>query len=264
MSAVLLVVIGVMYLVFKPASTPIGEDLYVRELFVMLDQTGSMDTEFIREAKALITEHVFPYLGPGDKAACYSVGVYGYGIPFDESHNRVFSDGLVLPPVPANAARPLKKEMPAQWKPILAERWRQADSIKVAWTNDVEELKEPLQKGSPYLQAIEYTAERFRESQQIKSITGRWLIVIGDLYHQYPNAQFQSLKPPAPQDEYAAVFKDVNVWLVVPYGVLSPEIKERVIEFWRQYFSDRGNNQVTIGTFDGFKNRFPASLVPRW
>ncbi|MEW6617853.1 MAG: hypothetical protein AB1422_00630 [bacterium] len=277
---------SVLWLFWRGTHPPLqqGQEIYAREIYILIDTTASMDgiAPFLDKAKYLIIDHIFPELhnleyidfaplGPGDQIFCYTIGTS----TFDEFNNSIFKNqqSKKLPPVPQNVLKCLieGKDLPQEWKKGLKERWVTVEKVVKEYREKIQELH-PAEGGfSAYLGALNYISKRFRYLQEHKDMKEKFIIVVGDMHQWQPDDLYQQEPEsksfthlPLPIAEEQNIFHTVKVWLVYPAGVVKPPEKENCIhDFWKQYFLQRGckEKDIYVMSFDGF-NGIPHNQVP--
>jgi hypothetical protein len=266
MSAILCAVVlfaGAVILMLELSGTAPApaKELFVRQIYILLDRTMSLnyrhDDLLFREAKARIKRSVFPALGAGDRVACYSVGS-----DFVESDNRVF-DSSAIPPIPDLLLDSVRAALvPRSRIDALSQQVRLALEDPATGLNArLDALTQQKGGWTNYLAAIRYAGQRLAPSPD-SNIQERYLIVIGDL-EQNPSPP--SLEPTAVMPSEVNAFAGVSVVLVEPYRLehgTDPRARERRLDFWKQYFTARGNSAVAIRTLDAPDTLLPVSAVP--
>ncbi len=244
--------IGAVFTVFaKLAETEFvpGESVYLRDVYIVADQTLSMQHNQRREAKGIIREEILDVLGAGDRAFCYRIGDN-----FTESNDRVFGSSRRLPKVPVNLAGIDDQEMPDEMRSLLTEAHRNFDAERRQWKDRLELLASPSNRYSDYLGTISEIGRRINDAMDPNLARERSLIVVGDLKHE-PVLD----TPPPPTRDERRQFSNVRISMVYPGGMFS-DVEQRQIEaFWKKYFAARGNQYIQFISFDGFVGRFPAS-----
>jgi len=260
-AVVVAVAIIVIFTGLPPPPPSPGPEVFVRDVYILIDPTTSMSGEDLKRAKDIVKSQVFPYVGPGDRVFCYSIGP-----GFDVMKNWVFKKGS-LPAVPKNFLDPklAKRLQPGQ----LASLWGNVNEVTQRdWTEQLDKLSAPVDDkgryipGSDYLAAFDFIAAAI-ESRTTKDNREKRLIVIGDL-EQYP------LKAISSGQTDKQGFRGAEVHLVQTYraGKRGPE-RQIAIEpselqrFWKDYFIQRGCEKVAITTFDDPTPLLPGSPVPQ-
>lgn len=254
-AAVALVGVGATFAIFiKLAETEFvaGKDIYLRDVYIVIDQTLSMAGGQRREAKDILKEEVLNVLGLGDRAFCYRIAS-----DFKEQNDRVFNSPRSLPKVPENVPGASVAEFPEHLKSMLVARWMDFKSERDHWLENLEVVGAQGERYSDYLGTLEEIGRRINNSADPNLAQEKWLIIIGDLKHE-PIMK----EPPLPAREEKRSFAGVKVELVHPGGMFSPQEQQRIESFWRKYFSARGNQDIHFISYDGFIGRFPASKVP--
>lgn len=247
-------VVGTFTAFVKLAETPFnpGREVYLRDVYLVIDQTLSMERGQRKEAREVLRDEIIRSLGLGDRAFCYRISS-----DFTESGDRVFASNRRLPKVPENVPSAALIKLPREWKQALLERWEVFSAEREAWLQQVEALQAPGGKHSDYLGTLEAIARRINDPGDPHLAGEKWLIVIGDLKHEPLLAV-----PPPPLGHEKRAFAGVNIYLVEPGGIYSRNEQQSIENFWKQYFAARGANLVTFVSFDGFSGRFPANPVP--
>lgn len=114
---------------------------------------------------------------------------------------------------------------------------------------------------SDYLGTMKYLAARLQD-QATGAPRQRVIIVIGDLCDPYKS---EPTLPPAPSPEEAEAFSGITVKMTYPYkSERDRDFRpESVRKYWEQYFSKRGNDQVSIVPFDDPSPLISPSPVPK-
>lgn len=247
-------VVGTFTAFVKLAETPFnpGREVYLRDVYLIIDQTLSMERGQRKEAKDVLREEIIRSLGLGDRAFCYRISS-----DFTESGDRVFASNRRLPKAPENVPAAALAKLPPELKQALLERWDVFSAEREAWLERVEAVQAPGGKYSDYLGTLEAIARRINDPGDPHLAGEKWLIVIGDLKHEPVLAV-----PPPPLAHEKRAFAGVNIYLVEPGGIYSRNDQQTIETFWKQYFAARGANTVTFVSFDGFSGRFPGSPVP--
>lgn len=230
-----------------------GEAVYLRDIYVVIDQTLSMASNQRREAKMVANEEILSVMGLGDRAFCYRIAD-----KFQESNDRVFSSPRNLPRVWQNIAGMPLAEIPEDFTSRLQSAWTRFDQQRQTWRRHLDSLDAPRNRFSDYLGTISDIGRRITDGDDPHLAENKWLVVIGDLKHEpVPDA------PPAPTPAERRQFSSVEIYLVHPGGVFDQREQQRIDQFWQRFFAARGNPRINILTFDAFIGRFPASSVPR-
>lgn len=258
-------VAAALVLFWKLANPPLppvapGKPVFIRDIYILIDPTNSMGDDSFAEAKEIITDRIFPNLGPGDRVFCYSIGP-----DFVEVRNRVFGK-KTLPGVPENLLEPrLAERIPAE---NITALWQQVDDvIRQDWAKELETLPYRVDSqgrylyASNYLEAISYIEKRIHppSSQQVRD---KWLIVIGDL-QQDPIPK--RLQPPDQKAGEDKAFQGIEVRLIYTYrsGARRFAQPTELQQFWKEYFEKRGNKAASFTTFDDATPLLPPSPVRR-
>lgn len=247
--------IGAVFMVFvKLAEVEFvpGKEVYLRDVYVIIDQTLSMGEGQRQEAKSLLKQEVLKGVGPGDRVACYRIASN-----FQETNDRVFSSSRHLPKVFENVVNVNSAELPSGVKADLMNRWQNYYQEKQDWLNDLDNLDQPAGNYSDYLGALAEINRRINSPADPNLAAEKWLIMIGDLKHEPVFAE-----PPAPKGNERRQYINVNIHLVYPGGIHPPQEQERIEAFWRKYFSARGGKRVNFISYDGFTGRFPRTPIP--
>ena len=246
------IAIGAIFMIFaKLAETEFvpGESVYLRDIYIVADQTLSMQHNQRREAKGIIQEEILDVLGAGDRAFCYRIGDN-----FTESNDRVFGSSRRLPKVPLNLVNLNSQEMPDDMKLLLAEAGRTFAQERRQWKDHLELLASPSNRYSDYLGTISEIGRRVNDVNDPNLARERTLIVVGDLKHE----PVMDAPPPPTRDERRQ-FSNVRISMVYPGGMFSDAEQREIETFWKKYFAARGNQNIQFISFDGFVGRFPAS-----
>jgi len=230
-----------------------GEDVYKRDIYVVIDQTYSMKEGQRLEAKDILRDEVLDVMGPGDRISCYRIAS-----DFQESRDRVFISGRRLPKVPQNVPGMAKAELPESIQQQLTSRWQSYDQQRNVWISSLQSL-DPQRGGySDYLGTVNEIGRRITNDSDPNLASEKWLLLIGDLKHEPVLAAV-----PAPQKDEKRRYANVNVQLVYPGGIHDAQEQKRIEAFWRAYFAARGNKRIEISSYDGFIGRFPETRVVR-
>lgn len=230
-----------------------GEEVYLRDLYVVIDQTLSMQQGQRKEAKDILRDEVIHSLGLGDRIFCYRVSS-----DFNESSDRVIASHRSQPKVPSNVAGISPEVLPNDLVNVLIDRWNLFSGERDIWLQNLEALQIPRGQYSDYLGTLNEIGRRINDISNPNLAAEKWLIVIGDLKHE-PILN----SPPPPDREGKHAFGGINIQMVYPGGIHVQEEQSRIETFWKKYFSARGASQVTFTSFDGFTGRFPENTVPR-
>ncbi|MCK6620774.1 MAG: hypothetical protein HUU32_08570 [Calditrichaceae bacterium] len=229
-----------------------GREVYLRDVYLVIDQTLSMERGQRKEAKDVLRDEIIRSLGLGDRAFCYRISA-----DFTETGDRVFASNRRLPKVPENVPSAPLEKLPPGLKGELLERWNAFSAERDAWLERVEAVQAPGGKYSDYLGTLEAIGRRINDPGDPHLAGEKWLIVIGDLKHEPAPA----VSPPPAQHEKRA-FAGVNIYLVEPGGIYAREDQQAIEAFWKKYFAARGGNAVAFVSFDGFSGRFPGNSAP--
>lgn len=229
-----------------------GEELYLRDVYVVIDQTLSMQQGQRKEAKDILRDEVIHSLGLGDRIFCYRISS-----DFNESSDRIIASNRAQPKVPNNVAGISPEVLPNDLVHNLLERWNIFSGERDTWLQNLESLQIPHGRYSDYLGTLNEIGRRINDATNPNLAAEKWLIVIGDLRHEPVLST-----PPPPERQDKRDFDGVNIQMVYPGGIHSQAEQNRIETFWKQYFSARSANQVTFTSFDGFTGRFPENTIP--
>jgi|GEM_PF-5433028 len=230
-----------------------GEDVYTRDIYVVIDQTYSMQEGQRLEAKDILRDEVLSVLGPGDRISCYQIAS-----DFQESRDRVFVSSRRVPKIPVNVPGTSKSDLPEALQQELSQRWQNYDRERDRWTSRLDGLQPQRGGYSDYLGTVEEIGRRITNDSDPNLAAEKWLLLIGDLKHEPVLGN-----PPAPKRHEKRRFANVNVQLVYPGGVHPAQEQQRIEAFWQEYFSARGNKRIEISSYDGFIGRFPEVELVR-
>ena len=230
-----------------------GEDVYTRDIYVVIDQTYSMQEDQRMEAKDILLDEVLSVLGPGDRISCYQIAS-----DFQESRDRVFVSSRRVPKIPVNVPGISKSELPEPIQQNLTESWQRLARERDRWTSRLNSLQPQRGGYSDYLGTVNEIGRRITNDSDPNLAAEKWLLLIGYLKHEPILA-----KAPTPKREEKRRYANVNVQLVYPGGVHSTQEQQRIETFWREYFAARGNKRIEISSYDGFIGRFPEVQVVR-
>lgn len=229
-----------------------GEEVYLRDVYVVIDQTLSMQQGQRKEAKDILRDEVIRSLGLGDRIYCYRISS-----DFNESSDRVIASNRSQPKVPGNVPGVSPEALPNDLVYTLLERWNVFSGERDTWLQNLETLQIPRGRYSDYLGTLNEIGRRINDTSNPNLAAEKWLIVIGDLKHE-PVLN----NPPPPERGDKRAFEGVNIQMVYPGGIHPRAEQSRIETFWKKYFSARGANQVTFTSFDGFTGRFPENTMP--
>lgn len=259
--AVLLVAAGgialVFYLPFLLGRViPAGEDIYLRDVYLLVDQTRSLNEQERQAVKELVTREILPAAGVGDRIFCYRIGSR-----FDEIADRVFVSPRGIPKLPANVLDyPLKRFKPEVHQG-LRESWQRFETEREKWHQALAALEPQDGRYSDYLGTLNVIGQRFNDQDDRNQAREQWLIMIGDLKHDSRDSRSLSQVQPSTSQEKRR-FKQATVFLVYPGGTNTSQEQQELEIFWRRYFQNRGNRRIQIVSFDKFIGRFPKSPAP--
>lgn len=229
-----------------------GDPQYLRDIYVVIDQTLSMGAGQRKEAKDVLQGEVLDVLGPGDRVSCYRISSN-----FNESADRVFAASRRLPKVPENVPGVSPEVLPDDLLQQLRNGWQTFSIERNNWISRMNSVSPPGGNFSDYLGALTAISERINDRADPNLAAEKWLLVIGDLKHEPVFSQ-----PPAPRQDEKRRFARVNIYLIYPGGIHDTEEQQRIENGWRKYFTARGASKVNFISFDGFVGRFPETRVP--
>lgn len=229
-----------------------GREVYLRDVYVVIDQTLSMEQGQRKEAKDVLREEVIRSLGLGDRIFCYRISS-----DFSESSDRVFASNRHQPKVPNNLSGVSPEALPGELTQSLLQRWTVFSGERDTWLQNLETLQIPRGQYSDYLGTLNEIARRVNDNSDPNLAGEKWLMVIGDLKHE----PLLNTPPPADKGEKRA-FNGVHVYMIYPGGIHSREDHKRIEAFWNEYFSERGSGPVNFLSFDAFSGRFPENTSP--
>ena len=229
-----------------------GEEIYLRDVYVIIDQTFSMGKGQRKEAKEILEEEIIRSMGLGDRISCYRIASN-----FTETKDRVFTSSRHLPKIYNNVEGVSADIFPGTLKSDLIRRWQIFSGERDNWLANLNNLDYPGGNYSDYLGTTDEIGRQVSGSSAANSPREKWLIVIGDLKHEPI-----SKHPPAPQHEERRQFADVTVFMIYPGGIHTKKEQLRIETFWKEYFAARGNRKVNFISFDGFTGRFPENRIP--
>ena len=229
-----------------------GENVYLRDIYVIIDQTLSMADGQRQEARDVLRNEILSVMGPGDRIFCYRISS-----DYSESGDRVFSSSRHLPKVPMHVAGMPVKDLPDHWREEINRRWEHFESEKKNWEDRLENLQPPGGNYSDYLGTLDDIGRRISDQSDPNLAAERWLVMIGDLKHEPVMPA-----PPKPSPNQHRLYSGVTVQMVYPGGFHEPGEWDEIVRFWQRYFIDRGARQVQFSSFDAFVGRFPETVVP--
>lgn len=229
-----------------------GEEVYLRDVYVIIDQTLSMQQGQRKEAKEILEEEIIHSMGLGDRISCYRIASN-----FTETNDRVFTSTRYLPRIYNNVSGVSTEIFSDNLKSELLRRWNLFASERQGWLHNLNNIDHPRGIYSDYLGTLEEIGRRIGANNQQGQSQETWLVVIGDLKHEPVLRQ-----PPAPQNGEKRQFADVNIFMIYPGGIHNKQEQIRIENFWKAYFAARGSREVNYISFDGFIGRFPANNVP--
>jgi hypothetical protein len=230
-----------------------GEEVYLRDIYVVIDQTLSMQLGQRKEAKDILRDEVIRSLGLGDRVFCYRISS-----DFRESSDRVFASKRHQPKVPDNLAGADPEALPAELVSSLIQRWQSFSLERDAWIQHLETLHPPRGNYSDYTGTLDEISRRISDAGDPNLAQEKWLLVIGDLKQEPVPGN-----PPAAGRHEKRAFSGVNIYMVYPGGIHSAAQQKEIETFWTKYFSTRGASRVNFMSFDGFTGRFPENATPR-
>lgn len=251
-----LVGIGAIFMIFTKLATvefvP-GNEIYTRDVYVVIDQTLSMGQGERLEAREMLKTEILKGVGPGDRVSCYRIASN-----FKESNDRVFSSTRYLPKVFENVANTSNSALPAGVKADLANRWQTYNREKNSWIERLDNLDQPGGNYSDYLGVLAEVGRRINNSADPNLARDKWLVMIGDLKHEpVPD------EPPVAKGNEKRQYSGVSINLVYPGGLHPPVEQDRIERFWKKYFTARGGKAINFISYDGFTGRFPNTTVPQ-
>jgi hypothetical protein len=233
------VALGVMVFALARQTGPIqlGKDLWLRDVYVLLDRTRSMDSLEFQAAKDFIRKQILDSIGPGDRVFCYTVGT-----GFREQRNLCAAN---VTWVAARESLLTSTPRPDAMRDSVARAlWDEAEVAQALWRKPLDTLRQEDCGRSDYYGAIEYVAQRVG-AQALGSATEHWLVIIGDLQ---PNPA----RPPVGIVDTTA-FKEIRVRLVYSYRSATPDhagcpaamaerarSSDELLRSWKEYFVNRG------------------------
>ena len=247
--------IGAVFAVFVKLAevqfTP-GAEIYLRDVYVVIDQTLSMAQGQRREARDMLKEEILREMGPGDRIFCYRIGS-----DFRESSDRVFTSSRDLPKIYENITAVAPADLPEAFKSDLLVRWDRFSRERSGWIERLDNLDSPQGNYSDYLGTLEEIARRINSPADPNLGREKWLIVLGDLKHEPVLSS-----PPVPGGNEKHQFHEVHIHMVYPGGIHQRSEQERIERFWKQFFTARGAKTVNFISYDGFIGHFPRHQVP--
>lgn len=251
-----LIGIGAVFMIFTKLATvefvP-GNEIYLRDVYVVIDQTLSMGQGERMEAREMLKTEILKGVGPGDRVSCYRIASN-----FKESNDRVFASTRYLPKVFENVTTVGSSELPAGVKADLVNRWRNYDREKDDWVEQLDNLNQPHGNYSDYLGVLAEVGRRINNSADPNLAGEKWLVMIGDLKHEPVSSD-----PPAPKGNEKRQYSGVHINLVYPGGLHPRAEQDRIERFWKKYFTARGGKAINFISYDGFTGRFPDTTIPR-
>lgn len=247
--------IGAVFAVFVKLAavqfTP-GAEIYLRDVYVVIDQTLSMAQGQRREARDMLKEEILREMGPGDRIFCYRIGS-----DFRESSDRVFASSRDLPKIYENVTAVAPADLPEAFKSDLRARWERFSLERAGWLERLDNLDAPPGNYSDYLGTLEEIARRINSAADPNLGREKWLIVLGDLKHEPVLAA-----PPVPGGNEKRQFDGVHIHMVYPGGIHQRAEQERIERFWKQFFAARGAKTINFISYDGFIGHFPRHQAP--